>query len=230
MIRTAVAIFLFLNLTVTAQNAIWQPKNGLKQVAIWPGLQHTEKGGNITESMHLSKNKVGGYPWHSVENVTCPTYTIFPAQGNKTDISILVFPGGGYRVLAIDLEGTEICEWLASNGITAILLKYRVPYSGPYWDPLSLTEKDPIQPMALQDAQRTIGLLRLRAAEIGINPHKIGVLGFSAGGQLVADLSTHFDTRAYSQVDIADTFSCMPNFAATIYPGHMLEKPPASSN
>ena len=93
-------------------------------------------------------------------------------------LQVVVFPGGGYQILAIDLEGTEVCDWLTPKGITGVLLKYRVtdvgpyPKSGPY--PESL--------MALEDAQRTVGLLRFHAAEWHIDPHKIGVLGFRRAG------------------------------------------------
>jgi acetyl esterase/lipase len=118
--------------------------------------------------------------------------------------------------LAIDLEGTEVCDWLMSKGITCVLLKYRVPgeglfpRSGPY----------PKSPTALEDAQRTLGLVRFHAAEWHIDPHKIGVLGFSAGGHLVAATSTHFK-RLYPAVDAADKESCRPDFAVAIYPGHL---------
>jgi acetyl esterase/lipase len=128
-----------------------------------------------------------------------------------------VFPGGGYQILAIDLEGTEVCDWLTPKGVTCVLLKYRVtdvgpyPKSGPY----------PESPMALEDAQRTMGLVRLHAAEWHIDPHKIGVLGFSAGGHLSAAISTHFEKRLYPAVDAADKESCRPDFAVAIYPGHL---------
>jgi acetyl esterase/lipase len=130
-----------------------------------------------------------------------------------------VFPGGGYNVLAIDLEGTEVCEWLTSKGITCVLLKYRVPDSGPHWN--GQRQINPKAPMALQDAQRTLGLIRLHAADYHIDPRRIGVLGFSAGGHLVADISTHFDRRTYPAEDGADKESCRPDFAVALYPGHL---------
>jgi acetyl esterase/lipase len=124
-----------------------------------------------------------------------------------------VFPGGGYNILAIDLEGTEVCDWLTAKGITCVLLKYRVPCVkvGPYRDCLT----------ALQDAQRTVGLLRSRAAQWHVDPRKIGVLGFSAGGHMVAALSTQFAKRLYAPVDAADKESCRPDFAIALYPGHL---------
>ena len=122
-----------------------------------------------------------------------------------------MFPGGGYQILAIDLEGTEVCDWLNSIGVNCILLKYRVPNSGPY----------PKSPQALEDAQRALGMVRQHAKEWHIDPNRIGVLGFSAGGHLAAALSTHFDKRIYPAVDAADQLSCRPDFAIIIYPGYL---------
>jgi acetyl esterase/lipase len=145
--------------------------------------------------------------------------TVYSPAGKNTGAAVVVFPGGGYWILAIDLEGSEVCDWLTSRGITCVLLKYRVPgegsfpRSGPY----------PKSPMALEDAQRTVGLVRFHATEWHIDPHKIGVLGFSAGGHLVAAISTHFEKRLYPAVDAADKESCRPDFAVGLYPGHMLE-------
>lgn len=143
--------------------------------------------------------------------------TVYSPAVNNSGVAVLVFPGGGYQVLAIDLEGTEVCDWLTSRGMTCVLLKYRVtdigpyPKSGPY----------PESPMALEDAQRALGLIRYHAAEWHIDPHKIGVLGFSAGGHLAAAMSTHFRNRLYQPVDAADKESCRPDFAVPIYPGHL---------
>jgi acetyl esterase/lipase len=139
--------------------------------------------------------------------------TVYSPKGKNTGVAVVVFPGGGYNCLAIDLEGTEICDWLTSKGITAVLLKYRVPLKkvGPYWE----------SPLALEDAQRTVGLVRFHAAEWQIDPHKIGVIGFSAGGHMVAAMSTHFERRLYPAVDAADDASCRPDFAVAIYPGHL---------
>jgi acetyl esterase/lipase len=143
--------------------------------------------------------------------------TVYLPTGKNTGAAVIVFPGGGYQDLAIDLEGTEVCDWLTPKGITCVLLKYRVtdvgayPKSGPY----------PESPMALEDAQRTMGLVRLHAAEWRIDPHKIGVLGFSSGGHLVAAMSTLFAKRLYPAVDAADKESCRPDFAVAIYPGHL---------
>jgi acetyl esterase/lipase len=134
---------------------------------------------------------------------------------------VVVFPGGGYEDLAIDLEGTEFCDELRSKGITCVLLKYRVPHSGPQYDPKCKCQLNPKAPMALQDAHRTMGLIRFHAAEYHIDPHKIGVLGSSAGGHLVADISPHFEKRVYPVIDAADKESCRPDFAVALYPGHL---------
>jgi acetyl esterase/lipase len=152
-----------------------------------------------------------------VGNVTRPTMTVYPARGRGTGAAVIVFPGGGYQILAIDLEGTEVCDWLTAKGITCIVLKYRVPgvgrlpKSGPY----------PRSREALDDAQRAITLVRHDAATWHIDPRKIGVLGFSAGGHLVAAVSTHFAHRVYAPVDAADSTSCRPDFAVALYPGHL---------
>lgn len=156
-----------------------------------------------------------------VSNVSVPTMTVYSPEKNNTGAAIVVFPGGGYQVLAMELEGTEVCEWLNSKGITAVLLKYRVPKTGHYWDKAAGKHLLPKAPMALQDAQRTVGLLRHDAAKYKIDPHKIGVLGFSAGGHLSTDVSTHFKKRAYPRVDAADQTSCRPDFSVVLYPGHL---------
>lgn len=155
-----------------------------------------------------------------IENVSRPTMTVFPPTGKNTGVAVLVFPGGGYRKLAIELEGTEMCDWLVANGITCVLLKYRVPASGPYWDRQCNCHVTPPSPLALQDAQRALGLVRSHAAEWHIDPHKVGVLGFSAGGHLTAAISTHFE-RAYAAIDDADNQSSRPDFAVALNPGHL---------
>ncbi len=201
---------------LNAQPNVWQPSPGQTQVPIWPGTPPDADVQHLTgpESVSASKGLVGGKSVLVVSNVSQPTMTVYSPKEANTGVAMVVFPGGGYQVLAMDLEGTEICDWLTSRGITAILLKYRVPLkrTEPYSQPT---------PLALEDAQRTIGLVRLHAAEWHINPHKIGVIGFSAGGHMVADTSTHFDKRSYPPVDAADQESCRPDFAVACYPGHL---------
>jgi acetyl esterase/lipase len=214
-----VVVFAFFSLS--AQKPVWQPSPGHSQISIWPGAVPDAKSvGGPEHAVTTGKNDlVAGKPWVSVERVSRPTMTVYSPEGKNTGAAVVVFPGGGYRILAIDLEGTEVCDWLTSRGITCVLLKYRVPgdpsttypISGPY----------PKSPMALEDAQRTLGLVRLHAAEWHIDPHKIGVLGFSAGGHLVAAMSTHFEQRLYPPIDAADKESCRPDFAVAVYPGHL---------
>jgi len=113
-----------------------------------------------------------------VTNVSKPTITIYSPKENNTGVAVVVFPGGGYRALAINLEGSEICEWLTSIGVTGILLKYRVPDSGPHWDPACNCHKEALKPLALEDAQRTMGLVRFHAKEWNIDPEKLVSLDF----------------------------------------------------
>jgi acetyl esterase/lipase len=211
-----------------AQRFVWQPAVGHTQVAIWPGAAPdaqavTVKGPEFAEKTTEAKDQVAGRPWVAVSNVSRPTMTVYSPTGKNTGAAVVVFPGGGYEILAIDLEGTEVCDSLTAKGITCVLLKYRVPDSGPAYHDDCRCNIHPKAPTALEDAQRTVGLVRFHAAEWGIDPHKIGVLGFSAGGHMVANISTHFEQRAYAPVDAADKVSCRPDFAVAIYPGHMTE-------
>jgi acetyl esterase/lipase len=202
------------------QTLTWQPSPGHTQVRIWPGkIPDAQPVAGAETVATETKSLVAGKPWTYVGKVSQPTMTVYSPQGKNTDAAVVVFPGGGYWILAIDLEGTEVCDWLISKGITCILLKYRVPGEGLF----PQSGAYPKSPMALEDAQRTMGLVRFHAAEWGIDPHKIGVLGFSAGGHLVAAISTHFRRRLYTAIDAADKESCRPDFAVALYPGHMLE-------
>ena len=204
---------------LSAQTATWTPSPGHTQILIWPGVapgaqsvEGPEVSGTVTDAAG-NKQLVAGRPWIYVDRVSQPTMTVYPPKGSNTGAAVVVFPGGGYNVLAIDLEGTEACDWLTSKGITCVLLKYRVPCvkSGPYRDCLT----------AMQDAQRTMALVRFHAAEWRIDPHRIGVLGFSAGGHMVVAMSTHFEKRLYPAADAADKESCRPDFAVALYPGHL---------
>ena len=164
-----------------------------------------------SDTTTVKDNPIAGRAIVRLGNVSTPTLTFYAPKGKSTGAAVVVFPGGGYRILAIDLEGTEVCDWLNSTGIACILLKYRVPDSGPY----------PKSQAALQDAQRALGLVRQHAAEWAIDPNRIGVLGFSAGGHLAAALGTHFEQRLYAPIDAADKLSCRPDFAVIVYPGYL---------
>ena len=209
----------------SAQTPAWQPSPGHTQVPIWPGAApDAQPGAGPEDDTKIATDSlVAGRPWVYVGNVVRPTMTVYSPIGKDTGAAVVVFPGGGYQILAIDLEGTEVCDWLTSKGITCVLLKYRVSGDGGYAKsaPYPKSGPYPESPMALEDAQRTLGLVRLHAAEWHIDPHKIGVLGFSAGGHLSAAISTHFEKRLYPALDAADKESCRPDFAMAIYPGHL---------
>ena len=212
------ALWVTLALPGGAAAQMWQPAPGHSQIALWPGAAPGTRPGPDSESVGTAAS-VAGKPWYYVSKVSRPTLTVYAPPGENTGAAVLVFPGGGYQILAIDLEGTEICDWLTSRGITCVLLKYRVPRSGPSW-----VNHHPINPKpapALQDAQRAMGIVRQHAAEWHIDPHKIGVLGFSAGGHLVAAISNDYQRRSYAPVDDADQLSCRPDFAVAVYPGHL---------
>src|SRR6202142_3491822 len=202
-----------------AQKPVWQPSPGHTQVPMWPGAAPDPQPVAGPEFAKTSgkDDMIAGRPVVEVDNVSRPTMTVYSPKGKNTGAAVVVFPGGGYQVLAIDLEGTEVCDWLTPRGITCVLLKYRVTNVGPY----PKSGPYPESPMALEDAQRTVGLGGFHAAEWHIDPHKIGVLGFSAGGHLSAAMSTHFQARLYPAVDAADKQSCRPDFAVVVYPGHL---------
>jgi acetyl esterase/lipase len=166
-----------------------------------------------------SDQLIAGRPVIRLSHVSTPTLTIYrPTSVPATDSAVMVCPGGGYHVLAWDLEGTEICEWLNSLGITAGLLKYRVPRP----------RSQPNHGDALEDAQRGIRLLRARAGELGLDRKKIGALGFSAGAHLVARLSASGAEKTYPTVDAADDEAGRPNFLVLIYPAGLMAKSPGS--
>lgn len=169
--------------TALAQNPVWQPPAGHRQAPIWPGTPPDAEFGPAANSETTEPGgSVAGRPWLAVENVSRPTMTVYSPSGRNTGVAVIVFPGGGYQDLAIDLEGTEVCDWLTSKGITCVLLKYRVPHSGPEHDDKCNCQQNPKAPMALQDAQRTMSLIRLHAAEYHVDPHKI-LSGRSPGRQ-----------------------------------------------
>lgn len=201
------------NASGTAANPhAWQPSVGHTQIPIWP----TGKMPDALSHPEPEYVKAG-----TIFNVSQPTMIVYSPKIKNTGTAIIVFPGGGFNGLAIDFEGAEICQWVTSQGITCVLLKYRVPDSGPAWHTSCHCHIHPKAPTALEDAQRTLGLVRLNASKWHLNPNKIGVLGFSAGGYMVPDISTHFKKRAYKPVDAADKKSCRPDFAIALYPGHM---------
>lgn len=208
---------------VSAKTMVWQPATGHTQIPLWPGTAPDAQPVPGPETATVSKHQIAGRPVIWVTNVTRPTMAVYAPEGENTGAAVVVFPGGGFQILAIDLEGTEICDWLTSRGITCVLLKYRVPSAPDDWKCKCYPHgADAVSVSALQDAQRTIRLVRSHAAKWHIDPHKIGVIGFSAGGYLVAETSADFDRPSYKPVDAADKESDRPDFALAIYPGHLI--------
>ena len=196
-----------------AQKPAWQPAPGHPTLNLWPNAAPGPPANPAPEkdTTTAKDNLIAGRPLVRLGHVSTPTLTFYAPKGRNTGAAVIVFPGGGYQILAIDLEGSEVCDWLTGAGIACVLLKYRVPDTGPY----------PKSSAALQDAQRAVGVVRLHAADWHIDPQHVGVLGFSAGAHLAAALSTHFDQRVYDAVDAADRESCRPDFAVIIYPGYL---------
>jgi acetyl esterase/lipase len=184
---------------------------------LWPGTAPGEKGGLGPEhdTTTSKDNLIAGRPVIRTGNVADPTITVYKPDADKdTGAAVVVCPGGGYYILALDLEGTEVCQWLNSVGVTGVLLKYRVPHR----------EGQPAYAAPLQDAQRAVGLVRSHAKEWGVDPSRVGVLGFSAGGHLCAALSANSAARTYPAVDAADELSCRPDFQILIYPGGLVKE------
>jgi acetyl esterase/lipase len=197
----ALASWLLVTLPATAQERV--------ELKLWP---HGVPG--ETQEIGPEKAITSAPPWAvtRISNVTAPMITLFPAPEEKANgCAVVVCPGGGYNILAYDLEGTEVAKWLNSIGVTAVLLKYRVPRR----------DKDHPHVAPLQDAQRAIRLTRQNAKAWKIDAARIGILGFSAGGHLTVMAGTHWDESTYPRVDAADDLSCRPDFLIPIYPAYL---------
>jgi acetyl esterase/lipase len=197
------------------QSNVWPAGPEHAVIRLWPRDapgQNTTTGPEADTSTATS-DKIAGRPVVRLGSVSVPTLTVYEPKGARNGVGVVVFPGGGYKILAMDLEGTEVCDWLTARGIVCFLLKYRVPETGPY----------PKSEAALQDAQRAVGLVRAHATDWRVDPKRVGVLGFSAGGHLAAAVSTHYETRLYPKVDAADELSCRPDFAVVVYPGYLVD-------
>lgn len=204
-----------------AKTVTWQPAAGHTQIPLWPGTPPDAKPTPRPEYTMTGHKLIGGKTVVGVYNVSRPTMTVYAPTGENTGAAVVVFPGGGFQGLAMDLEGTDVCDWLTPRGITCVLLKYRVP-SKPYdWHCDCRPHDFALSVPSLEDAQRALRLVRSHAAQWHIDPHKVGVLGFSAGGYLVAEVSTNFKRRLYAPVDAADKQSSRPDFAVAVYPGHL---------
>jgi glycerophosphoryl diester phosphodiesterase len=186
-------------------------------IALWPGNppgSSTAQGAERDTSDATSKQVDNRYVTR-LGDVSQPSITVYPAPAGKNNgAAVLVCPGGGYNILAWDLEGSEVCQWLNSIGVTGVLLKYRVPRAD--------KGNPPIEP--LQDAQRALSIVRSRADQWAVDPERIGVLGFSAGGHLAARLSTNYQQRVYESMDSTDAISCRPDFSCLIYPAYLFDK------
>ena len=182
-------------------------------ISIWPDDAPGEVKGEVGEE-GPKPNRPGSKKIIRLGNVSKPTISLFPAPKAKANgAAVLVCPGGGYSILAYDLEGTEVCEWLNSFGVTGILLKYRVP-----------RRKNRAKHTApLQDSQRAMGIVRANAKKWSIDPNRIGILGFSAGGHLSAATLTNYGKRTYDRIDESDDLSCRPDFGVLIYPAYLVD-------
>jgi acetyl esterase/lipase len=192
-------------------------------VDVWPGKVPGDAGiAGAEKFIELKVNdkpyEVAGKPTRWLTNVTKPTLTVYrPSKDKETGLAMLICPGGGYHNLGWDVEGEEVAAWLNSIGVTGIILKYRCPRR-----PGDVKGEPPLGP--LMDAQRAVSLVRSKAKEWGIDPKKIGIVGFSAGGHLVGATATNFDKRTYEPIDDIDKVSCRPDFAVMLYSGYFKVK------
>jgi acetyl esterase/lipase len=186
-------------------------------IDVWPGKVPGDVGIKGQETSRIHPSPIVG-PTKLITNVTRPTLTVYPPpEGRNTGTAMIICPGGGYWDLYWELEGEEVASWLNSLGMTGIILKYRVPRR-----PGDVRGEPPLGP--LLDAQRAVSIVRSRAAEWGIDPQRIGMVGFSAGGHLAFATATNFEKRAYEPLDEIDQISCRPNFAVLCYSGYLKAK------
>ena len=175
---------------------------GQQVIPLWPEGRTPLKTSDAPETADPGKDNI-----LRVSNVNVPTLTVFPAKDTgKPNPAVMICPGGGYGILAWDLEGTEMAQWLNGLGVSAFVLKYRVPNN---------------RDGALCDAQRAMGLIRSKAQAFNIDPKRLGIMGFSAGAHLSVRTSTTFEKRFYEAVDDADKQPSRPDFALIIYPAYL---------
>jgi acetyl esterase/lipase len=180
-----------------------------------PGDRNVAAGQTETDTTTPADALIAGKRVERLGFVSTPTLTLYrPDEGKANGAAIVVLPGGSYKILAYDLEGTEVCTWLNSIGVACALLKYRVPNGGPY----------PMHTQDLADAQRAVRLVREHTSEWHLDPKRIGVLGFSAGAHLAAVLGTHPAESSYPAADAADQLSARPDFSLLIYPAYMVQE------
>lgn len=183
-------------------------------INVWPGKAPGETKEIAPEGLQTPRPNETK-PVKRVQNVSTPTLTVFqPPADKRNGAAVVIAPGGGYNILAWDLEGTEVAEWANSLGVTAFVLKYRVPKR----------EDDPTNKLPLKDAQRAMSLVRSKASDYGLDPARIGMLGFSAGGHLTAMTCLKSAERQYDKLDAVDDVSCRPDFGVLIYPAYLVDK------
>lgn len=178
-------------------------------ISLWPnGLPKDAKPLDAKQIESLKAKQTS----ERITYVAEPTMTLYRAPAKSANgAGVVICPGGGYHILAWPKEGLEVAEWFNSIGVTAVVLKYRVPRRDPekpHWEPL-------------QDAQRAIRLMRKNAKEWGVDADRIGILGFSAGGHLTVMAGTHYDEKTYDRVDDADDLSARPDFMCPIYAAYL---------
>ncbi|MDD2598308.1 MAG: alpha/beta hydrolase [Kiritimatiellae bacterium] len=174
-------------------------------VEIWPAGKIPLLKETPPEKINDSKDDIV-----RLTNVSTPTLTIYPApESAQPAPAVLVCPGGGYSILAWNHEGTEVAEWFNKQGFTAFVLKYRTP-----------GQRD----AAFCDAQRALRFIRANADEFKVNPAKLGIMGFSAGGHLTVRVSNNYAASLYEPVDSADKLSCRPDFSVPVYPAYLNQK------
>ena len=184
---------------------------------LWPnGVPEPYTGPPETDITKPSDRLVEGRPLAHLTNIGTPTLGFYPAPANNnTGATVVVFPGGSYRILAYDLEGTEVCTWLNSIGVNCALVKYRVP----------IEKRFPEDTRDIEDAQQAMRITRSHAAEWKIDPHRIGVLGFSAGGHLVVVLGNHPDFKRPNAPVSETSIDARPDFIVAIYPAYLVDPP-----
>ena len=210
------------------REGVWQPTADGMQVPLWPESVALAKpdSGDHPEATGNGSPLVGGRRWHWASYVTRPTMTIYRPKAPNSGATMLVLPGGGFHSVVTDLEGTESCDWVIQHGMTCVMLKYRTPQ---VWPIQNGKQQRPKVLLGLEDAQRAMVLLRQQASIYGIDPHKIGVIGFSAGAYLATDIS-NTEQRTYPPTDAADQQSTRPDFAIIAYTARLLDNSKGKNN
>jgi acetyl esterase/lipase len=199
---TCVLVLFFVTSTLVADDA----------VNVWPDIAPGETAKDRGEL--LPPRDDGANAVQRVKNIRFPTLDVYPAE-KPNGTGVLILPGGGFTYVVPNLEGSEGAEWLNQHGVTAFVLRYRTKES--------VKDGEEMWQRPLQDAQRSLRLIRSRAKEWNLDPKRVGVLGFSAGGQVAAILHTAEETATYKAIDEIDQLSCKPAFSMLVYPWRILD-------